>query len=151
MGYSAPSGQPAGDASEIGGIGDWWNPYLGFASFGAQGAGVNSKTLMKMAGTPVKDLPLTLGFRYFVENPFYRVIYGGDERRAWFTRQAEGQINLEDGLGEPALEWLASYYLMERRELSDKEREVNAPLGARKLYEATKNKPVAGLMSDDLF
>jgi hypothetical protein len=48
------------------------------------------------------------------------------------------------------MEWLGSYYTGLSRELSDSEREKFAPLGAQKLYEATKDKPIAKLENFDI-
>lgn len=128
---------------------DWGNPDFSFTSYYALATGANTKTLMKLANIPVKDLPLSLGFRYWVENPFYRLVYGGDMVKAWFTRNPDGDIYLDD-LGEGAMEWLASYYSGIGRELSDEERKKWAPLGAKKLYEANKNKPITTLSNSDL-
>jgi len=130
-------------------LGNYGSPNLGFGNFYAFGTGVNTKTLMKLANTPVKDLPLTLGFRFWVEDPFYRIFRGGMVK-AWFTRDPSGKVRLEDGLGKSAKEWLASYQTGLGRELSDDEREANAPLGAQKLYEATKARPIVTLSNSDL-
>jgi hypothetical protein len=131
-------------------LGDYWNPRLGFKSYYALGTGANTKTFMKLANTPVKDLPLTLGFRHWGENPFYRLFYGGDGVHIWFTRDPSGGIYLDPEVGEGAKEWLASYYTGIQRELTDDEREKNAPLGAKKLYEATKDKPIDNLQNFDI-
>lgn len=128
---------------------DWGNPDFSFTSYYALATGANTKTLMKLANTPVKDLPLSLGFRYWAENPFYRLFYGGDPVKVWFTRNPDGDIYLDD-LGEGAMEWLASYYSGLGRELSDDERGKWAPLGAKKLYEANKGKPITTLSNSDI-
>lgn len=128
---------------------DWGRPDFSFTSYYALATGANTKTLMKLANTPVKDLPLSLGFRYWVENPFYRLFYGGDMVKVWFTRNPDGDIYLDD-LGEGAMEWLASYYSGIGRELSDEERKKWAPLGAKKLYEANKHKPITTLSNSDI-
>ena len=130
-------------------LGNYGSPRLNFGNYYAIATGANTKTLSKLAGTPVKDLKLSLGFRYWVEDPFYRIIKGGMVK-AWFTRDPSGNIWLDD-LGESAMEWLASYYSGESRELTDDEREKWAPLGAKKLYEATKDRPIMGLTNSDLF
>jgi hypothetical protein len=131
-------------------LGNYGNPDLGFGNYYALATGANTKTLMKLANTPVKDLPLTLGFRYWVEDPFYRILRGGMVK-AWFTRDPGGTVRLEDGLGESAREWLASYQTGISRELTDEERAANAPLGAQKLYEATKDRPIIRLSNSDIF
>jgi hypothetical protein len=131
-------------------VGRYYRPKLDFPSFYALGTGANTRTLNKLANTAVKDLPLTLGFRYWVENPFYRLIEGGDLRKAWFTRDPSGHVWLEDGLGTPAMEWLASFYSGIQRELTDDERERYAPLGAQKLYDATKDKKITSVQNSDM-
>jgi hypothetical protein len=129
-------------------LGNYGNPNLNFGNYYALATGANTKTLMKLANTPVKDLPLSLGFRYWVEDPFYRIFKGGMVK-AWFTRDPSGNIWLDD-LGESAMEWLASYYSGISRELDDDEREKWAPMGAKKLYEATKDRPIIKLSNSDI-
>jgi hypothetical protein len=131
-------------------LGNYGSPNLGFGNFYAFATGANTKTLMKLVNTPVKDLPLTLGFRYWVEDPFHRILRGGMVK-AWFTRDPSGKVWLEDDLGQSAMEWLASYHTGISRELTKEERERNAPLGAQKLYEATKDRPIMRLTNSDLF
>ena len=48
------------------------------------------------------------------------------------------------------MEWLASYYSGIARELTDAEREKWAPEGAKKLYEATKDRPITRLSNSDI-
>jgi hypothetical protein len=130
-------------------LGNYGNPRLGFGNFYALATGANTKTLTKLAGTAVGDLPLSLGFRFWVDDPFYRIFKGGMVK-AWFTRDPSGKVWLEDGLGEGAMEWLASYYSGIERELTDEERERYAPLGARKLYDAIKDKTITKVTNSDL-
>jgi hypothetical protein len=131
-------------------LGDYWAPNLGFTEYYALGTCANTKTFMKLAGRPVKDLPFTLGFRHWGENPFYRLFYGGDGVHIWYTRDSSGGVYLDPAVGDGAKEWLASYQLGIQRELTDDEREQNAPLGAKKLYEATSDKPIGSLQNFDL-
>jgi hypothetical protein len=127
----------------------WYAPRLDFGDFRAQATEVNTRTLQKLAGTPVKDLPLTLAFRYWVENPIYRILKG-DWVQAWFTRDPGGNVWLDEDLEEGAMEWLASYHSGIDRMLTDEERAKYAPLGAKKLYEATKNKLLVNVSNSDL-
>jgi hypothetical protein len=131
-------------------LGDWGRPQLEFPGFRAIATKVNSKTLNKLSGMTVNDLPMSLSFRFWVENPFYRLIYGGDLRKAWFTRDPQGRVWLDD-LGEPAMEWLGSYYSGISDELTDAQREKFAPLGAQKLYDAIKDRKLLGASNSDLF
>lgn len=131
-------------------IGDYWAPRLDFPCFNALGTGANTQTFMKLADTHVRDLKLTLGFRYWGISPLYRII-SGDWVRIWFTRDPGGDVYLGPEVGEDAEEWLASYYTGIRRELTDVEREANARPGAKKLYEATKDKPIHHLVNSDFF
>ena len=131
-------------------LGNYWAPALGFASYYALGTGANTKTLMKLANTPVRSLNLTLGFRHWGTDPFYRILYGGNMVHIWYTRDPGGDIHLDPDVGEGAKEWLASYFTGIRRELTDDEREANALPGAKKLYDATNDKPIGNLSNFDL-
>lgn len=68
-----------------------------------------------------------------------------------FTRMPNGDVYLDESIGEGAKEWLASYCSGKREELSEKERERDAPLGAVKLYNAIKAKPVTTLKNAEWF
>jgi hypothetical protein len=132
---------PSGGAT----VGGWSQPKLDFAAFSATGSGVDTAGLGPLAGTAVGDLLLTVGFRIKVASPYTRTLLGRGTAEVRFVRDPGGTIRLEDGQDEDALEWLGSYHSGIARELSDAERKQFAPLGARKLYEAIKNKPLATL------
>lgn len=135
-----------------GSLGYYYRPDFNFASFGAIATGVNTKTLSKLAGSTVEDLRLSLGFRFFVENPFYRILESGDPIHAWFTRTPTGDIFVDEkNNSDSGNEWLASFYSGISRELTDEEREQWAPLGARKVYDRIKDRKVTGLSNSDLF
>jgi hypothetical protein len=137
--------------NSIGSLGRYYRPLFDFDAFHAIATGVNSKTLNKLSGRTIEELPLSLGFRYFVENPFYRLIEGGDPIRGWFTRSPTGDIYLDPDISDSAKEWFASYYSGVSRELSDDEREQWAPLGARKVYDRTKQLKLSGASNSDVF
>ena len=136
-------------------LGEWGDPRFDFTNFTAHATGANTKTLTKLAGTPIEALPVTLAFRYFAHDPFHRSVarvnvWPGGLIKIWFTRDAGGNIWLDDELSESALEWLASYHTGLARELTAEERKRYAPLGAKKLYEATKRRPIARVSNSDL-
>ena len=118
-------------------IGEWYNPDFGFDSFYALATEVNTATLMELSGTAVKDLPLTLTFRFWADNPFKGcgpgVFFVDILCKVWFERRSDNSIWVDlDESDEEGLEWLASYYLRTSRELSESEREKYTPSGTRK-------------------
>jgi hypothetical protein len=136
-------------------IGSWASPQLDFDSFHAMTTEVNKATLQPIAGAAVKDLPLTLGFRFWAKNP-YSGFFVSQLCKVWFTRRSDGSVWVdfdEDTHGdsvEDGLEWLASHGQSTSREFSSTERRRYAVSGARKLYEAIKNKPVTSVENFDI-
>lgn len=93
----------------------------------------------------LKGLPLEI--QMDAKNPF----------EGWFQRpfviirmlrDPDGTIRLASN-DDDTLEWLASYQTGIVRELTDDERAANAPLGAQKLYQAIKGKPVKTARDSD--
>jgi hypothetical protein len=124
--------------------GDWGHPNLDFQLI-ALAAGIHGTNLGELLDTPIEELPLSMDFMITVTDPFYRIAYGSRVAVS-FGRDPEGKIyrpSSETG----GLEWLASYYLGVSRELTDEERIENAPKGARKLYDAIKNKKLTKVES----
>jgi hypothetical protein len=146
---------PMGDQA-IAGIGRWGSPDYSFASFGGSATEVNTATLMALSGTPIKDLPLTLTFRFWATNPFSG-LFQDVFCKVWFERRSDKSIWVdfdEDTPGmsvDNGIEWLASYASGLSRELSEAERRKYAPEGAKKVYEHVKDKPVINLSNTDLF
>jgi hypothetical protein len=143
-------------------IGPYHNPTFNFNGFIGLSSGVNNATLSELSGATVKDLPFTLGFRFWAQNPFYNPDRAWDVLllreslcQVWFTRRPDGTIWVD--FDEPrsrysgGFEWLASYYLLTSRELSKKEIRENAPNGALKVYEQIKNKPLIRASDFDIF
>jgi hypothetical protein len=142
---------------EGGFLGKWWAPMLDFGGFGALATVVNTATLRELRGTPIKDLPLTLTFRMWADNPF-KGLFQDVFCKIRFERRPDGAIWVDFDCDEPGsyspedgLEWLASYYFQTDRWLSKAERRQYAPQGALKLYDKIKDKPVIGLMNSDIF
>jgi hypothetical protein len=134
--------------------------------------GVNNASLSELAGAKVKDLPLTLTFRFWAWDPFLRgldrILGSPDLCKVWFERRVDKNKNLsfsvstesETGLFDHAVsdgtEWLASYYMHSigipaDHDLSDDERSKYAPLGAEKLYKLIENKPIGNVSNSDVF
>jgi hypothetical protein len=137
-------------------IGEWSHPRLDFDEFHALASEVNTATLMELKGAAVKDLPLTLTFRFWASNPF-KGFFVEPLCKVWFERRSDGRVWVdfeESGPGpsvEDGLEWLASYAQGTDREFSKEERRKYAPEGARRLYEQIKSKPVKNLENIDIF
>jgi hypothetical protein len=140
----------------LAGIGKWSNPTFSFDGFKGFATEVNAATLAQLEKTAVKDLPLTLAFRFWVDNPFasdsifdiFREVFS----KVWFEHRPDGSITVDiEQSEENGLVWLASYYLGTTRDFTKSEREAYAGLGAKKLYEQIKNMPVIGLENNDLF
>jgi len=77
-------------------LGKWSKPDLGFSEYNATGIGVNTKTLETLLNGKVGNIPVSMGFRYRVANPFYR-IWEGDLGLAdvRFTRSPTGPSTSE--------------------------------------------------------
>lgn len=140
------------------------NADVNFGSFYALATEVNNATLEPLSGTAVKDLPLTLAFRFFAYSPFRNLIervagLPGSYCKVWFERRSDGTIvvDFDEGFGDDVsdgVEWLASYYMHSvgipaNHNLSLKERQTYAIKGARKLYDLIKGKPVNQLSNFD--
>lgn len=131
-------------------LGKWPDPGLEYVYFNGLASKVNEATLQELKNTPIKDLPLTLSFRFFVRNP-YSGWFVDDFVKVWFERRPDDIITVDFDQDEDGLEWLASYATGRSEEFSKEERRKYAPLGARKLYEQIKNKPIRNLHNSDIF
>lgn len=120
-------------------LGKWESPDLSFPLH-ARAGGLNTTSLETLHNAELKDLPLTIGFSFGAKNPYSGWWVSSD---VWisFTRDPSGRFFVDD-YGD-AYEWLASYYTRNTREHTDEERKKYAPLGARKLYDAIKGKPLS--------
>ena len=123
-------------------VGHWAYPDLSFKGFRATGTNLSTDSLALLKGATLGQLPLTLAFKLRAKEPYH----------GWFVR---GEVDLEFALDpdghifvdhpewdHDAEEWLASYYKPSDDEYSQAERERYAPLGARKLFDAMKDKPI---------
>lgn len=131
-------------------LGGWQKPDFGFEVINATASGIDPDTLKRLKYSELHDLDLTLGFRFRVDDAHIQWKWDGvlGTSDVWFTRTSAGEFFVEDtddGLGK---EWLASYYTNSDREFSASERDANARLGARKLYEATKHMQIGKLDED---
>ena len=120
-------------------LGSWFAPDLNF-ELGARAMQLNTQALQTMVGTELGRLPLTIGFSFGAKNP-YSGWFTGSHVSLWFTRDPAGRVAVE--YFDEAAEWLASYYSRQTAEHTDAERTRLAPLGAAKLYDAIKTKPLA--------
>jgi hypothetical protein len=124
------------------GIGKWEHPDLGFTGFEVQGGGVNKQTLHTLEGATIEDLKVTTAFTFSAHDPYDYLLQQGDLTSLTFVRSADGDFYVPGSTSDSPGEWLASYYTRRSEEHSDSERELFAPMGAKKLYEAVKRKKV---------
>jgi hypothetical protein len=136
-------------------IGKYYAPDIdGITGFRGAGTGeINDATLEELKGATVDQLPFSLTFRFWGDNPFQGLFAGDVFCKVWFVKRNDGTIvvDKDDADDDNGLEWLSSYYLNTSRELSEQERWDYSAKGARKLYEAIKDKPVLGASNWDLF
>jgi hypothetical protein len=130
-------------------LGRWGAPDLAVPGFALNAEGLNSATLKRFLSARIGELPVTMSFRMKADNPFHR-LFEGDLGRVdvWFTRAPNGALYLGTDLDDDALEWLASYYSRQTRELSDSERRNYGMLGMQKLYDAIRDTPVTAIGED---
>lgn len=124
------------------GIGKWSHPDLSFTGFEVEGGGFGKKALDPLEGATIKDLPLTMAFSFSAHDPFDYLLEKGNLTSLSFVRSADGDFYVPDSSSDSPGEWLASYYTGSTKQHTDSERELFAPMGARKLYEAIKTKTV---------
>jgi hypothetical protein len=149
-------------------LGNYYDtPDVGFDSFHGFATEVNTAALMQLAGAKVKDLPITLTFRFWAFNPFRGLVervlgVPGDLCKVWFERRPDGIVWVdfdEPTVGDSVsdgIEWLASSYMHSIRvpaghDLSSEERLKYAPLGALRIYNIIKDKPVDSVSNADIF
>jgi hypothetical protein len=141
-------------------------PDVNFDSFYGLATEINTATLTQLSGAKVKDLPITLTFRFWAFNPFRNIVeralgVPGDLCKVWFERRPDGTVWVdfdEPTAGESVsdgIEWLASSYMHSigipaGHDLSNEERRKYAPLGALRIYELIKNKLVGRVSNFDI-
>ena len=121
-------------------FGKWDSADLNFSGFKATGGAINEGTLENLKDARLGDLPLTMVFWTSIHDPYNYLLEKGGTTSLQFVRDPHGHIMTGDS--DTELEWLASYFTGFTREHSDQERKKYAPLGAEKLYQAIKDKPV---------
>ena len=130
-------------------LGKWGTPNLNFSTLNATAVGINNASLERIRGAKIKDLPVTIGFRFSAASPYYR-IWSGDMGRVeiWFSRYPDGSIHVGSDSEEDGREWLGSYYTGLSREFSDQERFMYALLGAQQLYDRIADTTVGRINED---
>jgi hypothetical protein len=122
-------------------LGDWSHPNLGFKEFAASAIGLSDKALANLIHAPVKDLPVTLGFRFKATDSYGR---GAAEVR--FVRTPGNQIIVEPGVSNSPYEYLGREWLADfhagRRHPAGAQVDNAAQLGAKQLYEQLMNLPI---------
>ncbi len=130
-------------------IGKWTNPDIDL-TFNITGNGVNTDTLNRLRKMKVENLGVTLAFHFRVDDPYHRIVKGDmGLSEVGFVRDTNGGCYIDDRMtDDDGKEWLASYYTGRGEEHSDQDRNLYAPLGARKFYEATKHGFVVAVNED---
>jgi hypothetical protein len=129
-------------------IGRWENPDLSVRSgIRIRGEHVNEETFANLRGARLQDLPLTMSFAFKAVSPYNYFNWGFDRTTPdiflAFVRDPDGGIFMTDPrMQDDAKEWLASYYTRKSADHTDVERDLYAPRGAMKLWEAIKSKTV---------
>lgn len=145
----------------LGGIGNYNSPRISISN--AIATNINQSTYRHLTGAKIKDLPFSVSFRFWGSTPNHDVIDAltleSSLCRVWFVKDGNGAIWIdmdESGQRESngydqGREWLARHYLDTSRELTMEEITQNAPQGARKLYDAIKDRPLNSIIDLDLF
>lgn len=122
-------------------LGDWSHPNLGFKEFAASAIGLSDEALANLIHAPVKDLPVTLGFRFKATDP-----YGRGTAEVRFVRTPDNQIIVEPGVSNSPHEYLGREWLADlhagRRHPAGAQVDNAAQLGAKQLYEQLMNLPI---------
>ncbi|WP_421732455.1 hypothetical protein [Cellulomonas sp.] len=122
-------------------LGEWSAPGIeSFTHFNGSTRGLNAATLMSLDNAKIEDLKVDLEFAVDVTNA-YSGWFQSPFSRIWIDRDASGGVTLRNA-DDDTKEWLGSYYSRISRELTSTERDVYAPLGAIKLYQAIKGKQI---------
>jgi hypothetical protein len=121
-------------------IGTWDSPDLNFPSFDFGVYGLNQALLKDLVGLTPAQLPgTTIRVALRAKNA-YSGWFVYEQIAIRFVIDDKGEIHVTT-FGD-AREWLASYYDHLSREHSDEERARLAPLGARKLWDRIKDRPL---------
>jgi hypothetical protein len=128
-------------------LGEWSHPNLGFKEFAASAAGLADEALANLLHSPVKGLPVTLGFRFKATDP-----YGRGTAHVRFIRTPDSQIIVEPGVPNSPYEylgreWLADFHVG-RRHPAGAPVDDAARLGAQQLYSQIMNMPI-GRIGDE--
>jgi hypothetical protein len=120
-------------------IGHWYGPDLGFAGLELKATGANTDTLEDLIGMKMGDLRTTTVVSvkvYGAIQPMFGTQYD------WLNFAVDPSGRVHADTYKEAMEWLASYYRWSNDRYSADEREQYAPLGALKLFNAIKDKPI---------
>lgn len=130
-------------------IGHWENPDLSLpGGVTVRGEDVNDETLETLRDAQLRDVPVTMSFAFAATSPYNYWNWGRTRTVPKiflaFVRDPDGNYYLTDPrMKDAEKEWLASYYTGQAADHTDHERDLFAPFGAKKLYEAIKTKRIA--------
>jgi hypothetical protein len=128
--------------SEKHSIGTWGHPDLEFPGFRLFSKGQKTATEETLLNLSPQALPVTLAFNFLAINPISG-FWHPDKIIVSFVRDAAGRFFVREAtVFDDVREWLASYYTRKKEQHTGEELDRNAPLGAEKLYNAIKDKPI---------
>jgi hypothetical protein len=124
-------------------VGPWYYPDLTFKGFYVTGTTLSTDSLALLKGATLGELPLTLAFKFTAKNPYHGWLVR-NEIELNFALDRDGHIFVDHpDWNHDAEDWLASCYKpLADGEYSQAERDKYAPLAARKLFDAMKDKPI---------
>ena len=118
-----------------------WNaPRLGFSGVKASASGANEESLEYLKGVAIKDLPVTTVFEFRVYGA-YQPVFGTQYDTVAFVRDPSGRFYVPDSTSGMEA-WLSWHYVGDNGDVATDQKKFFAPFGARKLYEAIKDKPI---------
>ncbi len=146
-----------------GGIGKYTSPNIK-VSHGIV-TDINEATQEHLKNVKIEDLPFSLSFRFWAQNPQYDGSIGDiltltdSNCKVWFVKDTFGSVWVDadesmefDSNGyNQGREWLARYYLQSDKKLSKKEIMKYAPEGALKLYQNLKGLKLSKVIDLDMF
>ena len=118
-----------------------WNaPRLGFSGVKASASGANEESLEYLKGVAIKDLPVTTVFGFRVYGA-YQPMFGTQYDEVEFVRDPSGRFYVPDSTSGMEA-WLSWHYTGANDDVSTDQKKFFAPFGARKLYDAIKDKTI---------
>ena len=130
-------------------IGSWSAPDLGSVQFWARANSINTWAGSTLLKTPLERLPGSLSIELWGNNPFHGWL-ASEVVNLGFDRLSDGTLRIHD-TREDSMEWYASYSDHQDDEHTEAQREVLAPKGVAKLWNAIKDKTLTDVRGRDSY